>query len=93
MPKIAIYQFLVFYLYSYDLSERFHLHVSKYKSRKGHDAKIWLDTGEVFERGDLTESELALCTTLIKKHRNEILTKISNFASGEKIKPLYLKLK
>ncbi len=93
MPKIAVYKFLVFYLYSYDLNERLHLHISKVKSRKGRDAKIWLDTGEVFERGDLTAVELSLCRKLINDNKVEITKTITKFAKREKIKPLSLKLK
>jgi hypothetical protein len=93
MPKIAIYKFLVFYLYSYDLNERLHLHISKVKSRKGRDAKIFLDTGEIFERGDLTSVELSLCRKLIKENQKEITKIITKFAKGEKIKPLSLNLK
>ena len=93
MPKIAIYKFLVFYLYSYDLNERLHLHISKVKSRKGLDAKIFLDTGEIFERGDLTATELSLCKKLINENQNEITEIINKFAKGDKIKPISLKLK
>jgi len=93
MPKIAIYKYLLFYIVSYDLNERLHLHIGNTKSRKGTDAKIWIDTAEVFSKGDLSKEELAVCCKLIEKNRAEIISVIHNFASGKKQKPIQLKLK
>jgi hypothetical protein len=90
MPKIAIYKYLVFYIVSYDLGERLHLHISNTKSRKGRDAKIWLDTFKVFEKGDLTKKEIALCQELIKNNNEMIVSAIRKFAKGEKSKPIIL---
>ena len=52
MPKIAVYKYLVFFIVSYDLRERYHLHVVNTKGRKTLAAKIWLDPIEVFEKGE-----------------------------------------
>ncbi|TSA51004.1 MAG: DUF4160 domain-containing protein [Sphingobacteriales bacterium] len=93
MPKIAFYKYLLFYIVSYDLNERMHLHVGNTKSRKGKDAKIWIDTAEVFSKGDLSKEELNMCCKLIEKNREEIVGLIHNFAKGKKEKPIQLKLK
>lgn len=90
MPKIAFYKFLVFYIVSYDLSERLHLHISNTKSRKGKDAKIWLDNLEVFEKGDLSAKEIKLCIQLIGTNYDKIVLAIRKFAKGEKSKPINL---
>jgi hypothetical protein len=92
MPKIAVYKFLVFFIVSYDLKERFHLHVVNTKGRKSRAAKIWLEPAGVFSQGDLTKAEVALALSLIKKNKNEIKNIILNFAQGRKSKPLKLKL-
>ncbi|MCY7363037.1 MAG: DUF4160 domain-containing protein [Ignavibacteria bacterium] len=63
------------------------------KSRKGKDAKIWIDTSEIFSNGDLSKEELALCRKLIARNKEEIITEIHNFEKGEKQKPIQLKLK
>ncbi len=93
MPKIAFYKYLLFYIVSYDLNERLHLHVGNTKSRKGTDAKIWIDTAEVFSKGDLSKEELKICCKLIEKNKTEIIRVIHSFAEGNKQKPIQLKLK
>jgi len=93
MPKIAFYKYLLFYIVSYDLSERLHVHVGNTRTRKGRDAKIWIDNAKVHERGDLTKEELNLCCKLIERNRKEIILAIKNFASGKKQRPFQLKLK
>lgn len=90
MPKIAIYKFLVFFIVSYDLNERYHLHIVNSKSRKTKAAKIWLDPTEVFEKGDLKNSEIKLAIKLIEENKKDIIHKINNFAEGKKSKPLNL---
>ena len=93
MPKIAIYKYLWFYIVSYDLRERLHLHVGNTRSRKSNDAKIWIDDAEVYDAGDLNKKELKLACKLIDKNRSEIIKAIDNFAKGKKQKPIQLKLK
>ena len=93
MPKIAVYKFLAFFIVSYDLNERLHLHIIKTKGRKSRVAKIWLNPVQVFDYGDLTEKEINLAVKLIEKNKDEIKSKILNFAKGKKSKPISLKLK
>lgn len=93
MPKIAYYKYLWFYIVSYDLQERLLLHVGNSRTRKGSDAKIWIDTAEVYSGGDLSKQELNLCCKLIDFNRNRIIESIANFASGKKQKAIQLKLK
>ncbi len=91
MPKIAIFKYLVFYIVSYDLLERYHLHVIKSKGGHSHAAKIWLGPVEVFEQGDLTDKELNLVIKLLSENEEQIKENINKFAKGEKIKPIKLK--
>ena len=93
MPKIAVYKFLAFFIVSYDLNDRLHLHIIKTKGRKSRVAKIWLNPVHVFDYGDLTEKEINLAVKLIEKNKDEIKSKILNFAKGKKSKPISLKLK
>lgn len=90
MPKLAIYNALVFFLYAYDLSERMHVHVSNTKSRKGQSAKIWLDTLEVFETGSLTPKEINTALRLLKQYKSQIELRIIEFAKEGKVNVLRL---
>jgi hypothetical protein len=90
MPKLAVWGHLVFHLYSYDLSERLHVHISNTKSRKSNPAKIWLDTFEVFEKGDLTAKELRQCQRFLAEHTDAIQTIIEDFRHGIKTKSIRL---
>ncbi|MEO8146039.1 MAG: DUF4160 domain-containing protein [Bacteroidia bacterium] len=91
MPKIATYKYLVFYLVSYDLSERLHLHIFNKNGSYANSAKIWLDTLEVFEQGNLTRREINLASKLIEKSKVEIIDSIERFKKGEKVKTIELK--
>lgn len=75
MPKIAFYKYLMFFIVSYDLRERFHLHVVNTKGRDTLAAKIWLDPLEISEKGHLSKSELRIALKLIGKNRDEIKKK------------------
>ena len=93
MPKIALYKYLVFFIVSYDLKERFHLHIVRTKGMKSRAAKMWMDPIEIFDKGDLTNVEINIVLKLMEKNQDEIKQKILNFATGNKSKPLSLKLK
>ena len=90
MPKLAVYKFLTFFIVAYDLSERLHVHVNKSKGYKTRSAKIWLDTLDVFEEGDLTKKELNTAIEILKQHKQEFTEQINKFAKGEKISTLHL---
>lgn len=50
MPKIAVYKFLTFFIFAYDvLNEPPHLHIVKEKGTRQRSAKIWLETFKVAE--------------------------------------------
>ena len=91
MPKLAVYGNLVFYIFAYDLIERMHVHVSNTKSRSGKPAKIWLDTLDVFEKGNLTTKEISLALTLLNKNKEAIRRSIVEFANEGKTKTLHLR--
>lgn len=90
MPKLAVWGHLVFHLYSYDLSGRLHVHISNTKSRKSNPAKIWLDTFDVFENGDLTAKELRQCQKILRANSKAITTIVDDFRNGKKTKSIQL---
>lgn len=68
MPKIAVYKFLTFFIYSFDaLNEKPHLHIVKEKGRRQRSAKIWIQTLKIAEKGTLTQAELNKALQIIKK--------------------------
>lgn len=74
MPKVAIYKFLTFYLYSFDvLNEPPHLHVKNSKSSYAKSAKIWLESLEFSETGNLTQKELNLVEKLVRQNQRELM--------------------
>lgn len=91
MPKIAIYKYLTFFFFTYDLQERMHIHISNDKDFTNY-SKIWLDTYEIAEKGKLTEKDLNLCIRLLKKNSQMIIESIENFRNLRKSKVIELKL-
>ncbi|MBX3163634.1 MAG: DUF4160 domain-containing protein [Bacteroidetes bacterium] len=90
MPKILTYKNLIFFLVSFDLTERLHLHVfSKNKNREAA-AKIWLNPVEVFEQGALTKQELNIALKIINDNSEKIKEAIANFKRGIKVKTIKL---
>jgi hypothetical protein len=92
VPKIAIYQALIFYIVSFDLSERLHVHVFSKQKGRNRSAKIWLDDFSIFEKGQLTEKELSTAQKLVEQNKDKISNLIEDFRSGKKVKPLQLTL-
>jgi hypothetical protein len=69
MPRIAVFKFLTFYIFSFDaLNEPPHLHIVKEKGTRQRSAKIWLNTMKVADRGTLSDSEINQAIRLMKKH-------------------------
>jgi hypothetical protein len=59
MPRIAVYKFLTFYIFSFDaLNEPPHLHIVREKGVRQRSAKIWLHTMKVADQGTLNDSEI-----------------------------------
>jgi len=90
MPKIAIYKSFYIFLWSYDLQERRHVHITKGRRGMVNAAKLWLDTLVWFDKGDLTAKELNELKKVINKNIGRINTQIDNFAKGKK--PTLIKL-
>lgn len=87
MPKIAVYKFLTFFIYSFDvLHEPPHLHIVKEKGMKQRSAKIWLHTLEIAAQGSLSDKELKLALNIIKLHREAFLDSIKKIRSGKSVK-------
>lgn len=94
MPKIAIYNYLTFFIVMFDtLGEPPHLHVSKTKSGRVMAAKIWLESLTFSETGDLTQQELTLVQKLVETNRAQLLEAFQKARRGERIKPIRLRLK
>jgi hypothetical protein len=92
MPKIAVYKFLTFFIFSYDaLHEPAHLHVVKEKGNRQRSAKIWLDTLEVVDRGTLNDSDLSQALKVIRENREALLKSFNNIKAGKKITTLKIR--
>lgn len=92
MPKIAVYKFLTFFMYSFDaLHEPPHLHIVREKGMRQKSAKIWLKTLEIAEKGSLPESDLRLALKLIKLHQAELIESVEKIKKGEKVATIKLK--
>ena len=94
MPKIAIYKFLTFFIFSYDaMKEKPHLHIAKEKGNRQRSAKIWLESVEVEDKGSLTDKDLNLVIKLIKNNQPLLMDNFNKVKKGKKITTLKLKLK
>jgi len=92
VPKIAVYKFLTFFVYSFDvLHEPPHLHVVKEKGKRQRSAKFWLFSMKIAERGTLTDKELNLASKIIKLHKKQLLHKIREIRSGKRITTMTIK--
>lgn len=90
MPKLAIFKNYNFFIVSFDLSERLHVHVAKEQNFKKL-AKFWLSPDvELENAGNLTETEITLILKIIKRHRNALIENIEAFRHGEKRRPLHI---
>jgi hypothetical protein len=92
MPRIAVYKFLTFYIFSFDaLNEPPHLHIVKEKGNRQRSAKIWLETFKVAEKGTLNEKELNQAISLIKKNQIILIDSFNKVKNGQKITTIKLK--
>ena len=91
MPKIAIYKFLTFYIFTYDaLNEPPHLHIAKEKGNRQRSGKIWLNTFEVAEKGSLTNTDLNQALRIIKENQQALIEAYNKVKVGTKIKTIKL---
>ena len=87
MPKIAIYKFLTFFIYSFDVfREPPHLHIVKEKGMRQKSAKIWLRTLEIAEKGTLTDTDIRLALKIIKLHQDELIESFEKYKQVKTIK-------
>jgi hypothetical protein len=94
MPKIAIFKFITFFFFPYDLlNEPPHLHF--YKNKKGYykAGKVWLETLKFEKTGDLTQKELNIVEQLMVKYQHQFIETFNRAKAGKEIKTLKLKLK
>ncbi|OFY67488.1 MAG: hypothetical protein A3H98_04640 [Bacteroidetes bacterium RIFCSPLOWO2_02_FULL_36_8] len=94
MPKIAIYNYITFFILSYDFkNEKPHLHFVKGK-HYGLPGKIWLETLKFAETGDFSDHELNLIEKLVHKYQKQFIEIFNNYkSSNKKQRTLTLKLK
>jgi len=68
MGKIARYKFLTFFVVSFDLfKEPAHVHIIKERGNFSNPAKLWLETLEWAEIGDLSEKDQIAAFKIVKE--------------------------
>jgi len=91
MPKIAIFKFLTFFIFSYDaLNEPPHMHIAKEKGNRQRSAKIWLETFKVAETGTLNEKEIMQAIKLIKENQAILIDAFNKVKKGQKVTTINL---
>ncbi len=92
MPKIAIYKFLTFFIFSYDAAnEPPHLHIAKEKGNRQRSAKIWLKTFRVADKGSLNNSDLNQALKIIKNNQKLLIDAFVKVKEGKKIRTIKFK--
>lgn len=92
MPKIAIYKFLTFFIFSFDaFNEPPYLHIAKEKGNRQRSAKIWLETIKVAEKGSLSETDLKQAIKVIKENQSKLIESFNKVKAGKKITTLKIK--
>jgi len=92
MPKIAIYKFLTFFIFAFDvINEPPHLHIAKEKGNRQRSAKIWLETFKVAEKGSLTDTDLKQALKVIKENQAILIESFNNVKAGKKITTIKIK--
>ena len=92
MPKIAIYKFLTFFIFAFDvLNEPAHLHIAKEKGNRQRSAKIWLETFKVADKGSLSETDLKQAIKVIKENQIALIDSFNKVKTGKKITTIKIK--
>jgi hypothetical protein len=92
MPKIAIYKFLTFFIFAFDvINEPPHLHIAKEKGNRQRSAKIWLETFKVAEKGSLTDTDLKQALKVIKENQAILIESFNSVKAGKKITTIKIK--
>ncbi|MFZ9504219.1 MAG: DUF4160 domain-containing protein [Cyclobacteriaceae bacterium] len=89
MPKIAIYKYFTFFIFSADaLNEPPHIHVVKEKKKRQRSAKIWLESLEVARKGTLSDVELTIALNLLRRNKTLFLNSFKELKNGHKVKTI-----
>lgn len=92
MPKIAVYKFLTFFIFSFDaLNEPPHLHIAQEKGKRQRSAKICLKTLEVSDRGSLTDTDLNKALKIIKDNQQILIDSFNKVKEGKKVTTIKFK--
>jgi len=92
MPKIAIYKYFTFFIFSYDaLNEPAHLHIAKEKGNRQRSAKIWLNSLEIADKGSLSKIDLNKVLNLIKDNQQALIDSFNKVKQGKKITTINFK--
>ena len=93
MPKIAIYNYLTFFIVMYDvLNEPPHLHIYSSKIHSQNSAKIWIESGEFATSGQLNNKDQNLVRKLVENNKKELLNAWKEVLAGQKRKPIEIEM-
>jgi len=85
MGYLATWKFLVYFITSFDaLYERPHVHITSENGNRDYTAKLWLDTLEWHETGNLSNKELNEALEMATKYQIELLEAFAARKRGEK---------
>jgi hypothetical protein len=88
MPKLLIYNNIVFIVFSVDINEtRKHVHVIKKSVNGFYPAKIWLEPEiEISNQGSFTEKEINNIKKIVFEQKDILINQLNLFFEGKKIK-------
>lgn len=92
MPKLAVYKFLTFYVYSFDLlNEPPHIHVVKEKGARQKACKIWLNGLIVAKKGNFNSKKLQLVLNIVTENQRLLWRAFQQAKKKKSFKTLRLK--
>ena len=91
MPKLAVYKFLTFYVFAFDLlDEPPHVHVVKEKGQRQRACKIWLHKIKVAKKGNFKANELQIVLNIVKQNQSILLQSFAKAKANKKFKTIHL---
>lgn len=94
MSKLLIFASYYFFLWAGEnQNERRHIHIYRKNSKNQIGAKFWLDTLEVFEKGDFNQREINQIRKDIVKYMDLINKQIDLLFAGKKVKAINIHAK
>ena len=92
MPKILIFNNIIFYIFGIDIKEnRRHIHVFMQSVNRFKPAKIWLEPEiKLAKQGDFSSKEINKVLKLVKKHIDIINSQLDKFFENKPINVIKL---